>query len=65
MTAKNDDRKTVTRVIAKETRKGQDVWRVATSSGRVESIVTRNSSTAAIDEAMTIYNPVLQRLADR
>ena len=65
-TTKKPFQKTVTiRVLGKATRKGHDVWRVATSSGAVQNIVTRNSTAAAIDEAMVIYGPVLRRLADR
>jgi hypothetical protein len=41
-----------------------EVWRVSTR-GKVETLVTRNSSTAAMDEAVIIYNQALKRLADR
>lgn len=57
-------RKSVTRVVGKVTRKGHEVWHVA-SEGKVKSITTRSASTRAMDEAMVIYGQALQRLANR
>ena len=43
---------------------GREVWHVA-SEGKVISIATSASSTAAMDEAVVIYDTALERLANR
>jgi hypothetical protein len=64
MVASNDENKGVSQVVGKLTSKGQEVWRVA-SDGKIKSITTRSSSTAAMDEAVIIYSDALKRLANR
>ena len=48
----------------KAVRKDHEVWRV-TFHGVAKNIVTRSSSTRAMDEAVEIYGRALKRLADR
>jgi hypothetical protein len=43
---------------------GREIWRVA-SEGKIRSIATSASSTAAMDEALVIYDTALERLANR
>ena len=53
------------RVVGKKVvREGREVWRV-TFHGEAKDIVTRSSSTRAMDEAVKIYGRALKRLADR
>jgi hypothetical protein len=55
----------VTKVVGKKAvRKDHEVWRV-TFQGVAKNIVTRSSSTRAMDEAVEIYGRALKRLADR
>jgi hypothetical protein len=42
----------------------REVWRVPVD-GQIKTLVTSNSSTAIMDEAVVIYNNALKRLADR
>jgi hypothetical protein len=42
----------------------RDVWRVQVGN-EVKTLATRVSSTAALDEAMVIYERALKRLANR
>lgn len=51
-------------VVAKETRHGIEIWRVS-ADGRIKEIRTTASSRRAIDEAVKIYGPALERLANR
>ena len=45
-------------------RNNREVWRIA-SNGKIKTITTTASSTAAMDEAMEIYGRALERLANR
>jgi hypothetical protein len=48
----------------KTVRDNREVWRIS-SGGKIKSIATSASSTAAMDEAMLIYGHALKRLANR
>ena len=50
--------------IEMTTRDNREVWRIA-SNGKIKTITTTASSTAAQDEAMEIYGRALERLANR
>ena len=50
--------------IEMTTRDNREVWRIA-SNGKIKTITTTASSTAAMDEAMEIYGRALERLANR
>jgi hypothetical protein len=51
-------------VIDKTVRGNREIWRVS-ANGQIKNITTTASSTAAMDEAMEIYGPALERLANR
>jgi hypothetical protein len=51
-------------VIDKTVRGSREIWRVS-ANGQIKNITTTASSTAAMDEAMEIYGPALERLANR
>jgi hypothetical protein len=52
-------------VVGAKTLDGKrEVWQIS-SGGKIKSIATTASSTAAMDEAMIIYGRALERLANR
>jgi hypothetical protein len=42
----------------------REIWRVSVG-GQIKTLVTTNSSTVAMDQAVYIYDGALRRLADR
>lgn len=52
------------RVEALKTEDGHEAWRIQTGD-RVVDLVTSTSSTSAMDDALRIYLPALERLAKR
>jgi hypothetical protein len=52
------------RVEALKTEDGHEAWRIQTGD-RVVDLVTSTSSTSAMDDAVRIYLPALERLAKR
>ncbi len=52
------------RVIGKVAGSKGEVWRVA-SDGKIRNIITSNSTSHVMDEAVKIYGRALRRLADR
>jgi hypothetical protein len=42
-----------------------DVWEVTRPDGTITTVRTPKASTAAIQEALVLYDDVLRRLADR
>lgn len=58
------NRRGTVKVVGKMIRDGKEVWRVS-ADGQIKNLVTRRSSTSAMDDAMTVYGRALQRLANR
>ena len=61
-TLKDFGAKNTIRIEGRRMADGREAWRV-TSGDRVLNLTTSTSSTAAIDEAVKIYDPALKRLA--